>query len=151
MAIGFSNVYKYNIDVTRIIKGLDDAGIILVASVGNEGDKNCVDFPANIECVYSVGSIKQYSSQGYCLSDFSNSDYENPDLVAPGEKIVVYNFVDSRWVKKVKSGSSYSAAIVSAQIQYNIDKLLSLNQDTKNREYVINSKNKLVYAIKNHS
>ncbi|MBC7427675.1 MAG: S8 family serine peptidase [Bacteriovorax sp.] len=64
------------------IKKLEDAGIVVVASSGNDGKANVL-YPAALPTVISVGSV----NENLAKSVFSNWG-ETLDLVAPGDNIL---------------------------------------------------------------
>jgi serine protease len=53
-------------------------GVLVVGAAGNQGETT-ISYPANAPGVMSVGA----TTEGGCLADFSNSDYDL-DIVAPG-------------------------------------------------------------------
>lgn len=86
-----------------------DAGIIIVASSGNEAEKgNPLTYPAAYDSVLSVGSIAQNNIR----SAFSTYN-RFVDVVAPGEKILT-TAPANRLV--YASGTSFSAPIVAGTI-----------------------------------
>lgn len=78
-----------------------EAGIIVVASAGNDGQDHPLRYPASYKEVISVGSINQYAD----ISSFSNSR-DAVDFLAPGEAINA--FTSNGSVQKMY-GTSFAA------------------------------------------
>ncbi|WJY26269.1 S8 family peptidase [Sporosarcina trichiuri] len=88
------------------IQRAEDAGILIVASAGNDAGKgNPVMYPAAYDKVLSVASVDQRNQH----SSFSTYNDE-VDLSAPGERIVT-NAPGGRFVSM--SGTSFSAPIAA--------------------------------------
>ena len=66
-------------DVTKALRFAHRRGIVLVASVGNEGSETCVSPPATEPHVIGVGG----TTEGACLGWYSLTG-DKVDLVAPG-------------------------------------------------------------------
>lgn len=97
-SIGFQEVINY----------AHDAGVVMCASVGNEGEEeNEIEYPAGYNHVIGVGSVDEDNTH----SDFSNYN-SSVDLVAPGNEISVCK-QGSAYEYYVK-GTSYSTPMVSA-------------------------------------
>ncbi|OLN24110.1 hypothetical protein BTO30_01470 [Domibacillus antri] len=109
-----------NVDVINISLGSDsssslenaaiqraaDAGIIIVASAGNEAlEGNPILYPASYENVISVGAVDQYKNR----SSFSNYN-SYVDVTAPGEE--VYTTAPYQSYEYV-NGTSFSAPIAA--------------------------------------
>jgi len=77
------------------------AGIIVIASAGNDGQNVPLRYPASYKEVISVGSINQYSD----ISSFSNNR-EAVDFLAPGEAINAYT---SNGTVQKMYGTSFAA------------------------------------------
>lgn len=105
----------------RAIQKAIEAGIVVVASAGNEGS-NVYDFPASYDNVISVGSI--YSNNS--VSSFSNYN-DKIDVVAPGEEVISCSLND---LYTYNTGTSFSAPIVAsiAGILKGIDPTLTPNE-----------------------
>lgn len=74
---------KYSKILETAINDAYNMGILIVAAVGNQGDKeNSVEYPAAFENVLGVGSV---DSKGN-LSEYSSTG-KGVDIVAPGEAI----------------------------------------------------------------
>ena len=86
------------------LKAAHDAGIVLIAAAGNEGQRGLL-FPASSPTTIGVGAINRERSR----ASFSNCGPEL-DLVAPG--VDVYSFFDERSYG-VWSGTSIAAPFVS--------------------------------------
>ncbi len=109
LSLGFATSSIDNLLETRI-KEAYDAGIILVAAAGNDGNY-VVIYPASSPYVIAAGS----STSSDARSSFSNygagSGVTGIDVMAPGSGILTTNF--SNGVIS-GSGTSYAAPIVSA-------------------------------------
>ncbi|NBI31068.1 peptidase S8 [Chengkuizengella sp. YPA3-1-1] len=79
MSFGMSNRSQSLLDA---IKQANELGIITVASSGNDGKKENVDYPARFTPTISVGA----TSTKKRLASFSNKG-KNIDIYAPGERI----------------------------------------------------------------
>lgn len=91
-----------------MVKKAKDAGILMVSSVGNNGEEkqNIIEYPANYPEVIGVGSIDENMEH----STFSNTG-KAVEISAPGENIPVTSY----WgMQGAGSGTSYAAAHVSA-------------------------------------
>lgn len=85
----------------------EKAGILMVASVGNSGERgeNILEYPAAYKEVIGVGSVNEKMEH----STFSNTG-RAVELVAPGENIPVTSY----WgLQGTGSGTSYAAAHVT--------------------------------------
>ncbi|UKS25760.1 S8 family serine peptidase [Paenibacillus sp. HWE-109] len=81
-----------------------DAGILVVASAGNEG-ANAVKYPARYPTVMSVGALNQSLE----ISPFSNYG-DKIDLVAPGSNILTTNYNNDY---TTVNGTSFSTAYIT--------------------------------------
>lgn len=79
MSFGMSD---YSPALYQAVKAADRRGIIIVASSGNNGKPNAVDFPARLPQTIAVGA----STKGGKIAAFSNRGRE-VDIYAPGEAI----------------------------------------------------------------
>ena len=99
------------------IKKITDRGTIVIAAVGNEGQKGSqYNYPANYSNVIGVGSVNANGA----LSSFSNKN-SSVAVVAPGENLVslhrsMTNAVTDPSLYNGNSGTSYSAPIVSGAV-----------------------------------
>ena len=92
----------------QAIKEAADAGILMIAAVGNGGEASgsTVEYPAAFSEVVGVGSVNQNME----VSDFSSKG-EEVELVAPGENVPV----SIPWgYYGVNSGTSFAAPHVTA-------------------------------------
>jgi serine protease AprX len=116
MSLGTSAVDSYTVDpLCLAVRGLVDAGVVVVAAAGNEGRDGSgnkvygqIHSPGNDPSVITVGAsntfgtdarnddgVTTYSSRGptrsFWTDAYGNKHYDNlikPDLVAPGNKII---------------------------------------------------------------
>lgn len=99
---------QYSDILATIVKKAEEAGILMIASVGNSGetDEGTVEYPAAYKEVIGVGSVNEKLE----CSSFSAKG-EGVELVAPGENVPVncfWGFVN------LESGTSYAAPHVTA-------------------------------------
>ena len=90
------------------IRKAEEAGILMVSSVGNSGEKGggITEYPAGYDEVIGVGSVNEKMER----SAFSNTG-KSVELAAPGENIPVTSY----WgLQGSGSGTSYAAAHVTA-------------------------------------
>lgn len=92
--------------LTQVIAELRAAGIATIASAGNRGDIDGVDYPAERSGVIAVGS----TTRGDLVSIFSDVNYGDSFLVAPGEGILS---ADANAGLVAMSGTSMAAAHVA--------------------------------------
>ena len=116
LSLGTSAVDSYTVDpLCLAVRGLVDAGVVVVAAAGNEGKDGAgnkiygqIHSPGNDPSVITVGAantfgtdarnddaVTTYSSRGptrsFWTDSFGTRHYDNlikPDLVAPGNKII---------------------------------------------------------------
>lgn len=91
-----------------MVRKAEAADILMIASVGNEGEEreNIVEYPAGYPEVMGVGSVNEKMER----STFSNTG-DAVEVMAPGENIPVTSY----WgMQGVSSGTSYAAAHVTA-------------------------------------
>lgn len=82
-----------------------NAGILMIAAAGNDGNNSNVEYPAAYEEVMAVGSVDNNG----IISDFSATG-EEIEIVAPGENIAATGFFDE---VVCTQGTSVSAAQVT--------------------------------------
>lgn len=82
-----------------------NAGILMIAAAGNDGNNSNVEYPAAYEEVMAVGSVDNNG----VISDFSATG-EEVEIVAPGENIAASGFFDE---VVCTQGTSVSAAQVT--------------------------------------
>lgn len=121
MSFGMSN---YSAILEATIEKAEEAGILMVASVGNNGetDNPEVQYPAGYEEVIGVGSLNQEMER----SSFSACG-TGVELMAPGEYVPTSYFLREC---SVGSGTSYAAPHVTAVAAM----LWSFDTDRSNRE-----------------
>ncbi len=92
-----------------------NAGILMIAAAGNDGNNSNVEYPAAYEEVMAVGSVDNNG----VISDFSATG-EEVEIVAPGENIAASGFFDE---VVCTQGTSVSAAQVTgaASLLWGID------------------------------
>ena len=96
---------EYSEILHDVVAEAEDAGIIMVSSVGNGGG-DVAEYPAAYQEVIGVGSVNENMEH----STFSNTG-DAVELVAPGENIPVTSY----WgLQGAGSGTSYAAAHVTA-------------------------------------
>jgi subtilisin family serine protease len=96
-------------EAKRAIDTLINAGVVVVAASGNDGNHNRVSYPACMSEVLAVGSTNGLSK----ISDFSNMS-SDIDVVAPGEN--VWGYLPTNRTFSQVSGTSFSAPIVSGAV-----------------------------------
>lgn len=126
---GFSSVC----DMVRprdaiLFKRMTEAGIILVASSGNDSNNNSVNHPACVSDVFSVGACTKYDEDlntPVYISAYSDHSRELVDILAPGDKIRSASLFDTDIYKSedrlevsrnsyiYEEGTSMSAPMVS--------------------------------------
>ena len=104
------------------IKQATDAGIVVVASAGNDG-ADMVNYPASFENVISVGATNDKDT----LADFSSYG-KSVDVVAPGEQIYssVFDYDKTSSFAKL-SGTSMSAPMVTGVVSLLLSKYPTLS------------------------
>ncbi|MFL8936309.1 S8 family peptidase [Rossellomorea oryzaecorticis] len=112
------------------VKKATDAGIIVIASAGNDGSA-MLNYPASFEHVISVGATNDKKE----LSDFSTFG-KSVDVVAPGEQIysTVFDFDKESSFAKL-SGTSMSAPVVTGIVSLLLSKYPDLSP--YEAEYII--------------
>lgn len=97
---------SYSAIENEVIQRAIDAGIIVIAAIGNEAEKgNPINYPAAYNNVIAVGAVNERNEKSY----FSNFN-QYVQLVAPGENI--WTTLPKNTYNTVK-GTSFSAPIVS--------------------------------------
>lgn len=103
-----SGLQKDLISIHQTMIKAKEAGIIVVASAGNDGQSEPLRYPAKYKEVISVGSINQYSD----ISSFSNGR-EAVDFLAPGEAINAYS---SNGTVQKMYGTSFAAPHITGML-----------------------------------
>lgn len=120
-------------NMRNAIKQLRAAGIVSIASSGNDGKTDRINRPADFPEAVSVGSTDIETPE--TVAPDSNSD-DNLDLLAPGAKIVSSGTSQTGWVRK--SGTSMAAPHVAgawavlkqAKPSASIDEILNVLKTT---------------------
>ncbi len=116
MSLGMKNLYWNNIidcendnsGIATAVNAATDAGIVVVAASGNDGQFNQITAPACIENVISVGS----TNKSDFISSFSNRG-NLLDFLAPGQSIISTILTNNFGSK---SGTSMATPAVSGAI-----------------------------------
>ena len=97
---------SYSACLEDAVQKAADAGILMVASVGNGGENSKVQYPAAFSEVVGVGSVDEYMNPSVY-----NAQGKELELLAPGENVPVNSF----WgFYTVSGGTSFAAPHVSA-------------------------------------
>ena len=97
---------SYSACLEDAVQKAADAGILMVASVGNGGENSKVEYPAAFSEVVGVGSVDEYMNPSVY-----NAQGKELELLAPGENVPVNSF----WgFYTVSGGTSFAAPHVSA-------------------------------------
>lgn len=103
--------------IRQVFSEANAKGILLVASAGNEGSRDCVDggycsYPASYPEVLSISALES----DYKLADYSNAGEGFIDFTAPTDLITTNNHVvNSPWYyTRWFNGTSASAPVVTA-------------------------------------
>lgn len=138
--INISFADYYNQDIAEAMERAESAGIVVVASTSNDSNhwlegeayhqkyngvprkSDVVLFPAALDTVLSVGSVRKHPSKDELgISDFSNiggmrdGKYRSVDVVAPGSYIKSTNLRDDN-VARIMSGTSMAAPHVTGAV-----------------------------------
>lgn len=120
-------------NVRNIITKLRAAGIVTIASSGNDGKTDRINRPADFPEAVSVGSTDIRTAE--TVASFSNSD-DSLDLLAPGVQVISSGRSSNGWVSK--SGTSMAAPHVAgawavlkqAKPSASIDEILNVLKTT---------------------
>ncbi len=113
---------KYSKTLETAIKDANDAGILVIAAVGNQGhEQDSVEYPAAFEDVLGVGSVDSKGKK----SDYSSTG-TGVDVMAPGEAICSIGAFDE---EMISSGTSMSVPHVVGIASLLWEKDLSKSND----------------------
>lgn len=103
----------FSSSLSNALFAVREAGIIVVASAGNEGVN--VDVSPRFPACYQLDNIISVAASTRADALWTSSNYgaTNVDLVAPGHQITSTFFVTDNYYLGPLSGSSFSAAYVS--------------------------------------
>ena len=103
----------FSSSLSNAILAASEAGIIVVASSGNEGVN--VDVSPRFPACYQIDNIISVAASTRTDALWSSSNYgtTNVDLAAPGNQITSTFFLSDNFYLGPLSGSSFSAAYVS--------------------------------------
>ena len=120
ISLGFVNYTKAE---EEVCDAAADAGIIICASAGNDGNSN-LNYPASYDSVIGVGSVNKTGT----VSDYSQRN-NTVDVSAPGEDITSLDISGTNKYK-VESGTSFSApqAAALAAMCKSIDPFINLEE-----------------------
>ncbi len=99
--------------VTRAADAAASKGILVVASAGNERNKEWVRIlsPSDGDSVLCVGAVYQdLAISGFSSAGYSSDGRVKPDVVAPGVGLTI-QFVPGQW--HTGSGTSFSCPVIS--------------------------------------
>jgi subtilisin len=110
---------QYSTALHEAIKRAHHAGIVIVASSGNDGNRGGIDYPARFPQTISVGALTRVGK----IAPFSNKGKEI-DIYAPGDRIL------STWLNgryNELSGTSMATSHVSGTIALMLESRSDLN------------------------
>ena len=97
---------SYSACLEDMVQKAANAGILMVASVGNGGENSKVQYPAAFSEVVGVGSVDEYMNPSVY-----NAQGKELELLAPGENVPINSF----WgFYTISGGTSFAAPHVSA-------------------------------------
>jgi len=137
MSWGIEGSYNLQHNIEIALQNAYENGVLLVASVGNEGYSNHIAFPASDENVIAVGATDQDDEHAVFEYGASNCGDEI-DLSAPGVEILT---LDNEETDEFE-GTSFSAPMVAATAAL----MLSVNPYLQNddvRDILINTAEKV--------
>lgn len=113
MDYSFSEMDGNTTFITRAADAAASKGILVVASAGNERNKEWVRIlsPADGDSVMCVGAIDQkLTIAGFSSSGYSSDGRVKPDVVAPGVNLTI-QYVPGEW--SAGSGTSFACPVIS--------------------------------------
>ncbi len=99
-------------------------GVTVVAAAGNSGAGAGVQYPAALPTVIAVGATNSSNNRAY----FSSTGREL-DLVAPGQNVLTFNLSKPYYWTEARSGTSFSAPIVTGVVALMLSRNRSLTPD----------------------
>lgn len=121
------------------IKEAYQAGIILVAAAGNDGDEyldDDIDYPGKYEEVICVGSVNKYLDRSW----FS-SDGEELDITAPGENILS-TYLNNSYA--TLSGTSMATPFIAGLAAL----ILAKHRTNKNETPILNNRQMMEHILR---
>lgn len=109
VCMSFAGIHELSTTTVRLVNRLIDSGAILCASIGND-NKPLLVYPASMEGVYAVAGLSKDDLSK--KSELSNYPLNEIDFTALGED------VQTKWDAVMRTGTSFSNAIVVGQIAY---------------------------------
>jgi hypothetical protein len=113
MDYSFSEMDGNTTFITRAADAAASKGILIVASAGNERNKQWVRIlsPSDGDSVMCIGAVYQdLTISGFSSAGYSSDGRVKPDVVAPGVSLPI-QFVPGQW--HTGSGTSFSCPVIS--------------------------------------
>ena len=113
MDYSFSELDGNTAFVTRAADAAASKGILVVASAGNERNKEWIRIlsPSDGDSVLCIGAVNQdLTISGFSSAGYSSDDRVKPDVVAPGVSLPI-QFVPGQY--HTGSGTSFSCPVIS--------------------------------------
>lgn len=99
-------------------------GVTVVAAAGNSGTGAGIQYPAALPTVIAVGATNSSNNR----ASFSSTGREL-DLVAPGQNVLTFNLSKPYYWTEARSGTSFSAPIVTGVVALMLSRNRSLTPD----------------------